>query len=157
MNNYSVTWEAREKIREAYKKWKPRTCPYSYFGWIHIFTPIENNVWADIRYLGLPMYPQFPVSKYFVDFADPVRKIAVEVDGAQWHIDKQKDKKREADLRKEGWVVYRIPGNKTFTTREDYIPDGSYFSKEENEEALERFYKESSEGILTSIYLRHYL
>jgi len=38
-------------------------------------SPIEFNVWSDIRSNGLMFYPQFPVLNYFIDFADPIRKI----------------------------------------------------------------------------------
>ena len=45
--------------------------------------------------LGLPFYPQYPIGKYFVDFADPVKKIVIECDGKKYHQDKEKDKRRQ--------------------------------------------------------------
>lgn len=35
------------------------------------FTPIERELWNDIRGKGLPFYPQIPVGPYFLDFGDP--------------------------------------------------------------------------------------
>ena len=110
--------EIRQQIREAYKAWTPRSDPYQYFDWLQVFTPIEKNVWSDIRFLGLPFYPQFPVERYFVDFADPVKKIAIEVDGKEWHGDYEKDKLRQIEIEKLGWTIVRILGQDTFKHEE---------------------------------------
>ncbi len=73
------------------------------------FTPIEAYAWCDIRELGLPLYPQYPVGRYFIDFADPYLKIGVELDGAAYHSVEQ-DEPRDADLWSQGWRIFRIPG-----------------------------------------------
>lgn len=73
-------------------------------------TPIERLLWSDIRALDAVLYPQYPVGRYFVDFANPAAKVAVECDGAAWHTDKAKDAARDADLAAMGWTVYRFPG-----------------------------------------------
>jgi len=78
--------------------------------WAKVFTPIEYQVWCDIRCAGLPMCPQYPIGKYFVDFADPVKRIAIECDGKQWH-DEGKDSSRDYDLWENGWLVFRFPGS----------------------------------------------
>lgn len=88
-----------------------RISPY----WINWqFTPIEFNVWCDIRNIGIPFYPQIPVLNYFIDFADPCKKIGIEVDGKEFHHDKGKDQKRDLKLQKEGWKIIRIPGSLSF-------------------------------------------
>ncbi len=102
-------------MRKNYSRWRENTCPYRYFDWSNIFTPIEDNVWADIRYLGLKFYPQFPVGRFFIDFADPVNKIGIEVDGVAWHLDKEKDERRTAILNKFGWRIIRIKGRDTYS------------------------------------------
>lgn len=81
------------------------------------FTPIERAFWHDIRCKGIVMYPQYPVGRVFVDFANPVAKVAVECDGKQWH-DAEKDAIRDAKLAKLGWTVYRITGSDCL---KDYI------------------------------------
>jgi very-short-patch-repair endonuclease len=91
--------------------------------WCSAFTPIETDVWFSIRTLGLNMYPQYPVGRYFVDFADPVFKFAIECDGREWH-DKDRDDKRDAELRKLGWRVLHIPGWKC--RRDEFDPEGSH-------------------------------
>lgn len=77
---------------------------------IIFFTPIENWLWADIRQCGAVLYPQYPVLNFFVDFANPVAKVAIECDGAAYHQDKAKDESRDKRLTDAGWTVYRISG-----------------------------------------------
>lgn len=73
-------------------------------------TPIERLVWGDIRQNGLVMYPQFPVLNYFLDFANPAAKVAIECDGREFH-DARKDAERDERLAKIGWTVYRLTGS----------------------------------------------
>jgi len=106
-------------IREAYEWMLPEIekagrrgrgiSPYI-FDWD--FTPIERYAWQDIRPLALPLYPQFPVDRYFIDFADPVKKIGVELDGKAFH-DEKVDRIRDARLWDLGWRIFRIPGFKS--------------------------------------------
>lgn len=146
-----MDWNKRLEIRELYKDFNPitedgfRISPYSLgIDWMGIFTPIEDNVWSEIRYLGLPLYPQFPVGNYFIDFADPVRKIGIEVDSVQWHKNHQKDQEREINLKKMGWDIYRIKSYQTKKSRVDF---------ENNEGIIDpKFFTECAEGILMEIY-----
>lgn len=154
----TITLEERNRIRERYKNWKPRTDPYQYGDWISLFSPIENNVWSDIRYLGLPMYPQYPVGKYFIDFADPIKKIGIEVDGKEFHQDIEKDEFHQSELEKLGWEIIRITGDKTFKDRRSFISEDEEreATSEELPGLLAEYYAESSEGILNRIRNDHY-
>lgn len=84
-------------------------CPYIIASWTNIMTPIELGAWHEIRSHGLMMWPQFPIGKYFADFACPVSKIILECDGRRWH-NKTKDMARDVDLESMGWIVFRAPG-----------------------------------------------
>ena len=113
--------EFRQFIRKQYKIFLPeiiisngRISPYSIHNWASTFTPIENNMWGFIRFLGLKMYPQFPISKYFIDFADPIKKIGIEVDGKEYHKDLLKDEVRQNELENLGWIIYRFSGRETY-------------------------------------------
>lgn len=83
-------------------------------------TPIECWLWHDIRANDAVLYPQYPVSRYFVDFANPVAKVAIECDGAAYHTDTAKDARRDAELAQLGWSVYRAPG---WLCRTDFNPE----------------------------------
>lgn len=77
----------------------------------HKETPVEYGAFAQIKCSGIPIVcPQFPVKKYFVDFADPLLKIGIEVDGSTFHTDYAKDAKRQGEIESEGWIIYRIEG-----------------------------------------------
>lgn len=84
--------------------------PYEVGEWPSIFTPIESSLWTDIRCYGLDLWPQLPVGRFFVDFGNPVAKVAIECDGKEFHQDKAKDDARDAELEAMGWEVLRIPG-----------------------------------------------
>lgn len=94
---------------------------YEWDGLIRL-TPIEEWLWGDIRDLNAVFYPQWPVGGFFVDFANPKTKVALECDGAQWHTDWRKDAARDAKLSEMGWDVYRFTGKECRRehTEEDY-------------------------------------
>ena len=73
-------------------------------------TFIEKMLWSDIRLNNAVFYPQYPIGKFVVDFANPIAKVAIECDGAAYHLDKEKDAARDQELAKQGWTVYRITG-----------------------------------------------
>jgi hypothetical protein len=83
------------------------------------FTPIEQWLWHDIRACAAVLYPQYPIGRVFVDFANPAAKVAIECDGAAWH-DPATDAKRDATLKALGWTVYRFQG---WECRTDYDPE----------------------------------
>jgi very-short-patch-repair endonuclease len=102
-----------ESVERGERSWAPPADPYVIADWAMLFTPIEAAIWSDIRCYGLPFWPQFPIGRFVVDFADPVRRIALECDGAAFH-DAAKDRARDAELERMGWTVYRIPGRECF-------------------------------------------
>ena len=83
--------------------------------WLMVFTPIENALWYDIRGAGAVLYPQYPVLNYFVDFGNPVAKVAIECDGAAFHRDTAKDEARQRAIEAAGWSVYRLSGKECLT------------------------------------------
>lgn len=103
-HNYSVHQLA---IDAGHSTWDDE--PYHLADWLAIFTPIEAAAWIDIRGAGLPLWPQLPVGPFFVDFGNPIKKVALECDGRQWH-NPTKDALRDAKLLEMGWVLYRAPG-----------------------------------------------
>lgn len=114
------------------------------------FTPIEQNVWGDIRTLGLPFYPQVPVLNYFIDFGNPFLKIGIECDGKAWH-DYDLDRARDARLAAAGWMIFRIEGHECKRVVDIYPED-----EEDDPEAAHRYYSATSEGILTAIKRKYF-
>lgn len=86
--------------------------------WSRIFTPIEEDCWFSIRTLGLQMFPQYPIDRYFADFADPWRKWVIECDGKAFH-NAAKDRQRDQAMEELGWTVTRLPGSLLWLSEED--------------------------------------
>lgn len=89
------------------------------YGWEHeggiVLTPIERQLWHDIRAESLVLYPQYPVGRFFVDFGNPVFRVAIECDGAAWHTDLARDAARQREIEAMGWAVYRLTGKQCGT------------------------------------------
>lgn len=92
-----------------------------YIGYVLAESPIENAMWTAflelIRFpydeLSLPV-PQYQLNGYRLDFAWPEHKVAVEVDGHDYHKTKEQrsyDAKRDRELIKKGWTTLRFTGS----------------------------------------------
>lgn len=75
-------------------------------------SPIEIKLYEAMTQEGLSPVPQYCVEGYFVDFAFPKKRVAVEADGAEYHqgARRQRDRKRDWILRRRGWKVLRFYG-----------------------------------------------
>lgn len=118
-------------------------------------SPPEFSVWCSTRDHALPMYPQYPAVGYYLDFADPHRKIAIEVDGAAYH-DHDKDIIRDRRLADNGWVVYRIPASKTFSKIKAPDVDFMHNSPELQKYQLQGWLTKTSDGAIFAIKAFYY-
>ena len=124
------------------------------------WTPIETQLWQDIRSTSrLPMVSQYPVGPYFLDFADPAKKIGLEADGKDFH-DKIRDAWRDHRLWTEfGWKIYRVTGSecvrdatspaefaRKYRERSDWRP-----SPEQIRMHAENYYMTTSTGVVDAI------
>ncbi len=107
----------QQDIRALYKKMMPsiiENYPHTdtnFIDWTDMMSVAEKLMWVEIKSMGFPMYPQLPVLGYFLDFADPVKKIAIEVDGREFHMNNISDANRQKEIEKLGWTFYRITGS----------------------------------------------
>lgn len=129
------------------------TSPYcGSVDWIKIFTPIEYDTWHSIRSNGkVPLYPQYPVLNFIVDFANPYLKIIVECDGADFHLDKSKDNDRDFKLNKSGWKVYRISGSDCCRVPSADYYDLIYHFEEDRVKILNDFYDNTVDGLIRAL------
>ncbi len=126
------------------------TTPY-FLDWAKYFSPIEEDAWICIRDKGIPLYPQFPLFNYFVDFANPLLRIGVELDGKDWH-DTESDRKRDHLLAAYGWRIFRIPGSETripFKAQAEL--DDLGLSRDERMEETKHWLLYTCDGVLTAI------
>jgi very-short-patch-repair endonuclease len=107
IRNSIYSFKERENIREQYKSDPIMRHPYQ-VKWK--FSPLENICWGEIRctYETRHFRPEYPIGKYFVDFADPINKVVLECDSKKFHSDKEKDKLRQTEIELEGWKVFRL-------------------------------------------------
>jgi very-short-patch-repair endonuclease len=107
----------QQDIRSLYRNMLPsiiENYPHvdtNFIDWTEMMSIAEKLMWVEIKSMGLPMYPQFPVLGYFIDFADPVKKVGIEVDGREFHTDWEADEKRQKEMEALGWTFYRITGS----------------------------------------------
>lgn len=115
----TLTFEDRRKVRSFYAqnmpaiKKHPKKWVNKYrFPFLDKMTPIERIAFNECIFAGMiPMYPEFPVGKYFIDLANPHQKIGLELDGLEFHLDWVADAKRDAELWHEhGWKIFRCTG-----------------------------------------------
>lgn len=127
--------------------------------WIPYFSPIESMAWGEIRYLGLPFWPQLPIGNYFADFADPVKKIVIECDGKEFHS-KAKDDPRDSFMVANGWTVYRISGsdcNRVLTPPWEEISNREIDTdSQEAKNILDHWFHKTVDGLVMAIAVIHY-
>lgn len=113
----AYAWQRFKALRDLYRMIEGDGYdPYPYgLDWSQVMTPIELGFWQDIRSQGIDMWPQYPVGRYFADFADPEHKVIVECDGKHWH-DQARDEARDEHLAEMGWTVFRLSGAECLRT-----------------------------------------
>ncbi len=110
MNNPSLIPEVRKRMTKSYKETMllhPEKHPNFIMAQKGFMSSLEKKMKIILDKLGVEYVPQYPIKNYFVDFAIPSLRIAIEVDGAYWHQNKKKDTKRQREIEKEGWHVLR--------------------------------------------------
>lgn len=83
-------------------------------GHCHSPTDIEVAIREVLQELGYLFKEQYRIGQWRVDFAMPLYWLAIECDGIYWHglpHNKERDRKKDADLINAGWEVLRLPGN----------------------------------------------
>lgn len=155
-------WNA---IREYYAFIQPELDITDHNRWVAVyempfddyFTPIERDAWHCIRYYNAVFYPQYPVFNYFIDFANPRIKLALEMDGKDYH-DPVKDAERDAQLCAAGWHVYRIPGRECYTKHPDphRINEKYEENSDEWDDAMMKWYTDTSEGLIRALKYSYY-
>jgi len=137
LDGYS--WKEREIIRNTYNSLDEsclgRNDPYI----IDLkFSPIEYSMWYSLRIHSKTRYfrPEFPIGKYFADFADPIHKIVIECDGKEFHKDFKKDKIRQFEIEKMGWIVLRFNARQILSN----IHDGKLLDMYQSDEIDEDQY-----------------
>ena len=106
--------ESKRKISKARKKFledNPDKVPYLMNHYSKGMSYPEKYFKKVFINENINLLYHFRLNSYELDFADPLNKIDIEVDGEQHYLDKrivEHDIRRNEFLEKEGWFVYRI-------------------------------------------------
>jgi len=103
--------EVRARMTASYRKTllkHPEKHPNFVMAQKGFISSIEKAMKTFLVELGIDFSQQHPIKKYFVDFALPDVKIAIEVDGHYWHRDSERDNARQREIEREGWLVIRF-------------------------------------------------
>jgi very-short-patch-repair endonuclease len=87
-------------------------------------TDAEKLLWQRLRNRqleGFKFRRQQTIGRYIVDFVNFEKRLVVELDGGQHAIEKDKDEKRDAWLKGEGYAVLRFWDNKVFENLEGIL------------------------------------
>lgn len=126
--------------------------------WTKLFTPIELDAWCAFRGEGIRVFPQYPIGRYFADFADPFNGIVIECDGRAFHS-KEKDRARNEFMISEGWEVFRIPGHvckRVLCDPVDIIDTQDWEESPELVSKLERWFLNTVEGFACALSVVRY-
>jgi very-short-patch-repair endonuclease len=78
-------------------------------------TDAEKRIWSRLRahrFLGVSFRRQFPIGPYVVDFVGLEARLIIEIDGGQHAAAEiQRDQKRDAWLRSQGFIMLRFWNN----------------------------------------------
>ncbi len=80
-------------------------------------SPFGQMFWQQLRRLAADWVAQYPVEPYFLDFGLPSCKLAIELDGHEFHKTKEQrthDARKDRFLSKRGWTVLRFTGTEVF-------------------------------------------
>ena len=137
------------ELVEAGREW---TDPYN-FDFCNMQSPIERLLWSDIRGNQLGLYPEYPISRFFVDFYNPAICVGIEADGKQWH-NKERDTARDNEIfQTAGAALIRVTGaecHKGADTPHYRLHEGQ-ITKQNYDHFLEDWYLNSSAGVVKAM------
>ena len=81
--------------------------------WDQVLNKIEQRVFEDIRIIGVPMYPIFPVTENtYLHFGNPFEKVGIEI--IYKNTPKALIDRKILLLKAQGWKVYTIASQHTY-------------------------------------------
>ena len=121
--------------------------------WDKVLDPVALHIFEDIKIIGIPLYPIFPVAEnQYLHFANPFNRVGIEI--VYKNSDKNIIHRKLELLRSQGWTVYESISTKSHYTFEDFYSyiTGKELAFEESEdgeimEFLEKF-KDKNAGCL---------
>ena len=122
--------------------------------WNSYLNTNEFSIFCVCRCLGVALYPQYKVGRFYLDFANPYYKIGVEVDSKTYHII-EKDIERDKELKSLGWKIYHLTSSECYSNSkqnmEEIDLEYDYLTREDYILNRSKQLKNTMEGIIESI------
>lgn len=115
---YARTYSWLTSYPKEGRCYEPRFMGYHYNMTLH-----ADYAWSCLKAEGISMLPLFPFFHYFLDFADPFRKITILVEEEETPWDEQAVVEQDKLLSLTGWTVYRIPKKVAHTFETKLLPE----------------------------------
>ena len=80
--------------------------------WYSVMNEVQFNVYNDIKYVGIFLYPLYPIGDYFIDFGNPFAKIGIEILYKDYGLSAKQD--RINFFEANDWKVYTIESKNTY-------------------------------------------
>ena len=93
-------------------------------------TPIERNIFNQIRGISVKFLPEYQIGKYYVDFCNPALMLIIEADGKHHKDQIDYDRARQDYLESLGFNVVRFEGWQTFQEYTDFLDDDERFNQD---------------------------
>lgn len=77
----------------------------------HPLNEVETEFYEAAKRVISGLVPQYQIGQYRVDFAVPCDRLAIEIDGREYHSEHQQlyhDKPRQREIEAQGWTVIRF-------------------------------------------------
>ena len=133
---------------------------FSIENWYHTLSNVQVKVFEDIKYVGLFLYPIYPIGEHFIDFGHPFKKVGIVV----LYKDFQRQERLEAIkyFENKGWTVFTLESKAVFLTAEEFYKNKKrssgydYYSDPNISEFLQD-YKDQNSQCLVQYIKNNYL
>lgn len=86
-------------------------------------SPIEVRLLQAFWDAGLEPVQQYEIAGYVVDFAFPRARLAVEADGDAYHQDSDRERRRDEEIRRQGWHIVHFTGSAIYNDAASCVRD----------------------------------
>ena len=104
---FAKVFEETQRLEREHPFFKLRLCE----------SPIELRFFVYAMHKIPGLHPQVVVDSYRIDLAVPEKKVAIELDGHEFHKSREQrtyDAKRQRYLQRQGWQVIRFTGTEIY-------------------------------------------
>jgi len=116
-----------DEVKKRYKLWYRLAIREEHYilpfyeiqSWDKILDPVAHNIFDDIKCLGIPLYPVYPISEYdYIHYGNPFIKVGIEI--VYKNSSKERINRKIKQLQSKGWTVYETDSRKAHFTFREY-------------------------------------